>query len=356
MSFTPTHGDPLRREPFGLAAPDPERWLPDPSWPVPPRGWQLWAAAGSATRPGRSSAAEPTDAPVALESASFTLPTRPALDRDDTVDLLADLGHRGLPEGAGAGFAIIGGLVIFGSLVGGLTGGLVVIGVSTLLAAVAALVHDRLTLTQVGGQRGAGLLLGTAVTALIIGTVAAHDRASVLPSVPGAPLPLSSPHVSEPQTSYAAVPSSGISASVAPSPLASATASTPRTAIRPTASITATPAASARPSVAASAPAGAIAAAEQSTGSDHHLTLSPNALSPKPGGSVAAPSKEKPGATDPKTAKEPKLAKGTKDKGGKGSKDKGSTDKGATDKGTTQDNTAKGKADKGASVPRLSVS
>ena len=46
--MTPTQGAPLR--PGRPAPADVDRWLPDPSWPVPPRGWQLWAAAGAPTR------------------------------------------------------------------------------------------------------------------------------------------------------------------------------------------------------------------------------------------------------------------------------------------------------------------
>ena len=225
-SMTPTHGDP-------------ERWLPDPSWPVPPRGWQLWAAAGSVARAERpedvgvgrlQDGSEPHAGPridhtgdvksempcsAALENASFTLPTRPSAMVDDgRVDLLADRPARRIPEGALAGFAVLGALVLFSCLVGGLTGGLIVIGVSTLLAASAALVRGHLSLSQVGGQRGAGLLLGAAVTALIVGSVATHDRRPGVEVLPSAPVPVSSERVTDTSTAYAAVPSSHAAASV----------------------------------------------------------------------------------------------------------------------------------------------
>lgn len=126
-----------------------------------------------------------------LEEASFTLPTRPSALVDlERVDLLADRPARRVPEGALAGFAVLGALVLFACLVGGLTGGLIVIGVSTLLAASAALVRGHLSLSQVGGQRGAGLLLGAAVTALIVGSVATHDRRPGVEVLPSAPVPV----------------------------------------------------------------------------------------------------------------------------------------------------------------------
>ncbi|MBC9820670.1 hypothetical protein [Terrabacter sp. MAHUQ-38] len=350
-SITPTHGDPLRHDPLDLMD-DPERWLPDPSWPVPPRGWQLWAAAGPAARTGlatslASTRAADSDASLTprgrvfdhtdgvtsdlsrsgvVEDASFTLPTRPVLDRWETVDLLADLPRRRLPEGSVPGFAILGGLVIFGSLVGGLTGGLVVIGVSTLLAASAALVIGRVTLTQVGGPRGAGLLLGAAVAALIVGTVATHERSSRLPSVPAAPMPAGSPHVSQAQTSYAAVPPSGADASV---PSARATSATVRAST--TAATPAPQTASSTPSARGSATAARASAPALEAGSPRAgggLTLSPEALSPKkPGGLAAVPGQERPTtATDPKDAK---VAKAAKD-----AKDKGAANKGAANKGS----------------------
>jgi hypothetical protein len=340
----PTHGDPLRHDPLDFMDSDPERWLPDPSWPVPPRGWQLWAAAGPAARSGvargvASTRTAESDASftaagtvvghtdgvtsdqsrcAVLEDTSFTLPTRPALDRCETVDLLAEVPRRRLPEGTIPGFAILGGLVVFSSLVGGLTGGLVVTGVSTLLAASAALVRGRVTLAQVGGPRGAGLLLGVAVTALIVGTVATHERSSRLPSVPAAPMPAGSPRVSQAQTSYAAVPPSGVDASV-PSPTATATTARAATATAPE---TASSTASARPSAAVSAAAGSPDAAAGSPGAGGGLTLSPDVLSPKPTGVAAVPGPEKPitandpkddkGAKDPKAAKDDKAAKAAK--------------------------------------------
>src|SRR6476661_7111082 len=214
--MTPTHGDPLRHGSRPLSEGDHERWLPDPSWPVPPRGWQLWAAAGSTARPGRAgnidsrpiddeSNSHPrpriddtvdvkSEMPylAVLEDASFTLPTRPsALVDHGRVDLLADRPARRVPEGAVAGFAVLGALVLFSCLVGGLTGGLIVMGVSTLLAASAALVRGHLSLSRVGGQRGAGLLLGAAVVALMAGSVAAHDRPAGVRGVSTALVPVS---------------------------------------------------------------------------------------------------------------------------------------------------------------------
>ena len=333
-SIMPTHGDPLRHDPLALVDSDPERWLPDPSWPVPPRGWQLWAAAGPVARSGMAPSVASTrvaesDASVApagpdldhtdgvtsdlspcavLEDTSFTLPTRPALDRWETVDLLADLPGRRLPEGALAGFAILGGLVIFSSLVGGLTGGLVVIGVSTLLAASAALVRGQVTLAQVGGPRGAGLLLGVAVTALIVGTVATHERSSRLPTAPAAPLPASSPRISQVQTSYAAVPPSGADASV-PSPKATV-ATAP--AAGATAPETASSTASARPSPTSAARA-STPHAVGSSAAGGGLTLSPDALTPKPTGVAAGRGQGKPSTPDASEGAKVKSAKHAKD-------------------------------------------
>lgn len=346
MSMTPTHGDP-------------ERWLPDPSWPVPPRGWQLWAAAGSVARAERpddvgvghlQDGSEPHAGPridhtgdvksempcsAALENASFTLPTRPSAMVDDgRVDLLADRPARRIPEGALAGFAVLGVLVLFSCLFGGLTGGLIVIGVSTLLAASAALVRGHLSLSQVGGQRGAGLLLGAAVTALIVGSVATHDRRPGVEVLPSAPVPVSSEHVTDTSTAYAAVPPSHAAASVtppvaattAPGPVRTPAASAPDEPVVPV--VDATPAAAPR--------ADTAVAASGSTAGGQALTLSPDALSPAaaPTG-VADPTASKSAkggksgksGKDPRTSTTSKDSKGTKtSKGSKTSKaSKGST-------------------------------
>ena len=338
MSMTPTHGDP-------------ERWLPDPSWPVPPRGWQLWAAAGSVARAERpddvgvgrlQDGSEPDAGPridhtgdvksempcsAALENASFTLPTRPsAMVEDRRVDLLADRPARRIPEGALAGFAVLGVLVLFSCLVGGLTGGLIVIGVSTLLAASAALVRGHLSLSQVGGQRGAGLLLGAAVAALIVGSVATHNRRPGVEVLPSAPVPVSSERVTDTSTAYAAVPSSHAAASVtspvaattAPGPVRTPVASAPDEPVVPV--VDATPEAAPR--------ADTTVAASASTAGGQALTLSPDALSPAadaPTG-VTDPKASKSGK-DPKTSTTSKDSKGTKtSKGSKTSKaSKGST-------------------------------
>lgn len=259
--MTPPHGDPPRDG-------DADRWLPDPSWPVPPRGWQLWAAAGAASGPvgltsadrgGPAGATEGqslegleshrshrshvhTEASMhhtddvlsemprlsALEDASFTLPTRPtalvgeAWFEQERVDLLADRRARlTAPEETVRGFVVLAALLLVSCLAGGVTGGLIVLGVSTLLAASAALVQGHLSLTRVGGQRGAGVLLGAAVVALITGSVAAHDRPSGVSDI-AALVPVSSHgtagplDVSQNQTAYAATPPS--SAAVRPAP------------------------------------------------------------------------------------------------------------------------------------------
>ena len=207
-SMTPTHGDAGGPRPWAAGDPDhdgdAERWLPDPSWPVPPRGWQLWAAAGSASRSrrARDNGLEVHPRPpmphtddvlsemhryAPIEEASFTLPTRPSVLVDHAsgqparVDLLADrraprrAPHRA-PEGAIRGFAALTLLLVISGLAGGVTGVLVVIGVSTLLAASAALVSGHISLSQVGGQRGAGLFLGVAVVALMAASVMPRDR------------------------------------------------------------------------------------------------------------------------------------------------------------------------------------
>ena len=251
------------------------------------------------------------------------------------VDLLADRPARRIPEGALAGFAVLGALVLFSCLVGGLTGGLIVIGVSTLLAASAALVRGHLSLSQVGGQRGAGLLLGAAVAALIVGSVATHDRRPGVEVLPSAPVPVSSERVTDTSTAYAAVPSSHAAASVtspvaattAPGPVRTPAASAPDEPVVPV--VDATPAAAPR--------ADTTVAASGSTAGGQALTLSPDALSPAadaPTG-VADPTASK-GAKggksgksgkDPKTSTTSKDSKGTKtSKGSKTSKaSKGST-------------------------------
>lgn len=205
-----------------------ERLLPDPEWPVPPRGWHLWAAALPESQGARpavdgAQADEAVHADVDLtgddetrpfveaDDAAFTLPSRPALAPRETVDLLARPRGRRLPEGSGLGFTLMAALVVLGTLIGGPTGGLVVLGVSTLLAASAALILGRLTLHHVGGLRGGSLLLVVAVGALILGSVdAAARREDAVQR--GVPVPVSSPMASR----HAVPPSESGTASVAP--------------------------------------------------------------------------------------------------------------------------------------------
>ena len=174
--------------------------------------------------------------------------------------------------------------------------------------------RDRVTLGQVGGTRGAGLLLGFAVTALIVGTVVTHERGSGLRSVPSAPAPAGSPHVSVAETTFAVVPSSAPSAPVAVSPepstaaaRPSATASAPAVMppvmppVMPTVTPTGTP---------TETPTGAAPSAVPGRG----LTISSDALSPKPGQPASTPRQEKAGGAGPTGAK------ASQDKGGKGTK------------------------------------
>lgn len=405
-SMTPTHGEPPSPRPDAPRVEsrrdgDADRWLPDPSWPVPPRGWQLWAAAGAgpgSVRESRAEAREPggvteperprealesqkshpshvhSGAPmqhtddvlselprfIALEDASFTLPARPTALLDEAwlehgrVDLLADRRtHRTAPEGTVRGFAVLAALLLISCLVGGVTGGLIVLGVSTLLAASAALVRGHLSLTRVGGQRGAGLLLGAAVVALITGSVTAHDRPSDTLGVVAALVPVSSdstadpagtPEGSQTQTSYAVIPPSSASALPAP-------AATPSSVARPATDGTdesgaslagepATPATPAEPNPGSAAtPATPATPAEQATPGHPGagvsvllsgltqvggaLTLSPDALSPWPaavqpknpkasriGTAVSAPSpRPAPTSKGGKAAPKPKGAK-----------------------------------------------
>ncbi|KRF42389.1 hypothetical protein ASH01_16240 [Terrabacter sp. Soil811] len=372
-SMTPTHGDPLRHGTRPLSDGDHERWLPDPSWPVPPRGWQLWAAAGSTARPGRAGTVDsgPIDDEsnshtrlriddtvdvksempylAVLEDASFTLPTRPsALVDHERVDLLADRPARRVPEGAVAGFAVLGALVLFSCLVGGLTGGLIVIGVSTLLAASAALVRGHLSLSRVGGQRGAGLLLGAAVTALILGSVATHDRRPGVEVLPSAPVPVSSDRVTDTHAADAAVPrtpSATSVASTAPTPRAirstePAAAAAGPTPVLPT--VPSEPAESAEsdePVVpvsdvtpAATPRADASALASGSSTGGEALTLKPDALSP----SAVTPADGKSVKSDkaPKSPKDPKTSKASKDTTAKDAKNTGSKNTGSKNTGS----------------------
>src|SRR6478672_7828627 len=217
---------------------DAERWLPDPSWPVPPRGWQLWAAAGPAARsqgapddglevrarpemPHTDGVLSEIDRFAAFEDASFTLPTRPSLLVDHPagrlvrVDLLAEsrsvrrAPHRA-PAGMVRGFAALAVLLVISFLAGGVTGVLVVIGVSTLLAASAALVSGHISLSQVGGQRGAGLFLGVAVVALMAASFMTHDRPAGPSEIPTALVQVSSSRMPDTRTTYAAVPPSPV--------------------------------------------------------------------------------------------------------------------------------------------------
>jgi hypothetical protein len=355
-SMTPTHGEPVRHASRRVSDGDHERWLPDPSWPVPPRGWQLWAAAGSAARPGRPARDRPVEIedgsnshsgppidetvdvmsempPLAvLEDASFTLPTRPSARVDhERVDLLADRPARRAPEGTVAGFTVLAALVLFSCFVGGLTGGLIVIGVSTLLSASAALVQGHLSLSRVGGQRGAGVLLGAAVTALILGSVATHDRRPGVEVLPGAPVPVSSD--TDRSVAYAAAPvsvpvpaTSVASDTSAPRAIASpgvaAATARPATAVPSVANVPTVPNVATGPTepvvratdipAAAAARSEATRLASGSPAGGTALTLQPDALSPKeteddPAGTVGQAPKSPTGPQAPKGAKDAKV-------------------------------------------------
>jgi hypothetical protein len=111
------------------------------------------------------------------------------------------------------GFAALAVLLVISVLVGGVTGALVVIGVSTLLAASAALVSGHISLSLVGGQRGAGLFLGVAVVALMAASVMPRERPALQDEVATALLPVSSNRVPDTLSTHAAVPPSPVASS-----------------------------------------------------------------------------------------------------------------------------------------------
>ena len=283
--------------------------------------WQLWAAAGSApgTRLARDDELEvhagpamPHTDPVlsemyrfaAIENASFTLPTRPRVLSDPSgqpvrVDLLADpRGPRRAPTGAIRGFAALTVLIVISCLVGGVTGALVVIGVSTLLAASAALVSGHISLSRVGGPHGAGLFLGLAVVALMAASVMPRDRPGHQGEVPTALVPISASRLADARASSAAVP---------PSRVASTSRRVAPAAVAPSRSGT---------------EVNTSALASRSVASGGVLTLSPEALTPtsgrahepRPPRTATATKPEKPAkpAKPGKTAKPDKTAKADK--------------------------------------------
>lgn len=185
---------------------------------------------------------------TAPDDASFTLPSRPGvgLVEHPRVDLLAgEPARRHLPDGSVAGCAVLGALVLLSCLVGGPTAGFVVVGVTTLLTTCAALVTGHLSLGQVDVQRSASLLLGVGAAALILGSVVSeHDRPA--PGVAaGTPVPVSA-------GSTAQAPSAHAAPSTMPSRSAQAT-------------------------VASASPTGSTEPV-----ADAGLTLSPDALAPRP--------------------------------------------------------------------------
>lgn len=220
------------------------------------------------------------------DEASFTLPARPGvlLPERDRVDLLAhEATRRILPEGTRSGGAVLGGLVLLSALVGGVTGALVVIGVSTLLAASAALVTGHLSLAQAGGQRGANLLLGVGAGALILGSVVSQQTRPATELVAGTSVAVSSPN-----------------AVTTPSPYA---VSTPA------------PSAQSEPSVAVASPTDSADSADSVDGAG--LTLSPDAFLPHPAEADVVPATHpgKPAGSDEGNG--PSKAKGNgNDKGG----------------------------------------
>jgi len=111
------------------------------------------------------------------------------------------------------GFSALAVLLVVSYLVGGVTGALVVIGVSTLLAASAALVSGHISLSLVGGQRGAGLFLGVAVVALMAASVMPRDRPARQDEVATTLLPVSSNWVPDTLPTHAAVPPSPVASS-----------------------------------------------------------------------------------------------------------------------------------------------
>src|SRR6478736_3028098 len=203
---------------------------------------------------------------TAPDDASFALPARPGvgLVEHPRVDLLAgEPARRHLPDGAVAGFAFLGALVLLSCLVGGPTAGFVVVGVSTLLTTCAALVTGHLSLGQVGGQRSASVLLGVGAAALILGSVVSeHDRPA--PGVAaGTPVPVSAGSAVQASRTYPAV--------------------------------SATPSRSVPVAVASASPTGSTEPA-----TDSGLTLSPDALAPRPTQGVEGGTGKGTGAPIPK--------------------------------------------------------
>ncbi|WP_374970936.1 hypothetical protein [Terrabacter sp. BE26] len=276
---------------------------------------------------------------MAPEEASFTLPARPGvlLLVHDRIDLLAgDTVRRRIPEGTVSGFAIIGFLVLFSALVGGVTAGLVVVGVSTLLAASAALVTGQFSLEQVGGQRGASLLLGLGVAALILGSVGSPSRPAPALAT-DTPVPVSSRSAFQAQSTYAAT-----------------TATEPAEPAALPGSVLGSVPGPVRSTAVAVTPAPDMVVATQSPGAEG-LTLSPDALRPRtasPGdaksdaehgkgagkrpaeGRADSAAKSQPAANSKALGKAKVAAKAHgKAKSIDKSKDKGSKDKGSKDKG-----------------------
>ena len=203
---------------------------------------------------------------TAPDDASFALPARPGVGPGEhpRVDLLAgEHARRHLPDGAVAGFAVLGALVLLSCLVGGPTAGFVVVGVSTLLTTCAALVTGHLSLGQVGGQRSASVLLGVGAAALILGSVVSeHDRPA--PGVAaGTPVPVSAGSAVQASRTYPAV--------------------------------SATPSRSVPVTVASASPTGSTEPA-----TDSGLTLSPDALAPRPTQGVEGGTGKGTGAPIPK--------------------------------------------------------
>jgi hypothetical protein len=159
-----------------------EEWLPDPSWPDPPEGWEFWVA-------DRDLSYARVGYPTVLLDASS-----PEHRRSD-LDLSADHGTwwRALPRNVRIGWGVVGVLALIGAADAGITGVLnsllVIVGLVGLWAAV------------VGRARWAGLrnrwagVVAFIVVLFLVGKLGPLPGDGVVtpaaksPSVSGAPVP-----------------------------------------------------------------------------------------------------------------------------------------------------------------------
>lgn len=150
-------------------------WVPEPDWPPPPADWTFWVS--TPTPAGDlAQVSAPEDYPT-VDPRSYGTTEALLLGVDGPADAaVASIRLRRL---AWIGFALV---VLLAGVASGVSGALLVLGLSGLAVAVVALVRGHVDWARVRSRRAGSVVGGAAVVALIAGAASATPAAPSSPS------------------------------------------------------------------------------------------------------------------------------------------------------------------------------